>query len=106
MFCLINVLLLNNSCHHTSGFPESYTILFNNGYFEDLCSVEIGGQRTENIAVDEDGAFENIGPGTYLVVVITHSQLRIEAPVTLTGLNPVVRIIINSTGKMALEDIL
>jgi hypothetical protein len=75
-----------------------------NGYFEVLESVEIGGQKIENIATGEDRIFENFSRGVYMIVVITCSQLKLEAPVSLAGLNSSVRIIIENTGKILLVD--
>jgi hypothetical protein len=39
-------------------------------------------------------------PGRYRVIVITRSQLKIEAQVNITGLDPAVRISIKATGKI------
>jgi hypothetical protein len=103
MLYSISLLLLSISCRQTIDFPESYTITFKNAYFEILDSVEIGGKKTENIAPGEDKKFENIYPGTYRIIVITHSQLKIEALINLTGSNSGVTIIIKDTGKILLE---
>jgi queuine/archaeosine tRNA-ribosyltransferase len=78
--------------------------MLSNNYFEVLESVEIDGQKIENIAVGEDRVIENLSRGAYRIVVITCSQLKLEAPVSLTGLNSPVRIIIEDTGKILLAD--
>jgi hypothetical protein len=103
---LISFLSLNSSCRQTDNFPESYIIIFSNDYFETLEYVEIGDQKTENIAMGEDRRFENIGRGNYRITLVTHSQLKIEAPVTLAGSNPSIRITIKNTGKISLEELL
>jgi hypothetical protein len=102
---LISIFLLNNSCYQISDFPKAYTIICSNDYFEALEYVEIGDQKIENIAVDEDRKIENISPGSYWVTVVTQSQLKIKAPVELVGLNQTVRVIIENTGKILLEEI-
>jgi hypothetical protein len=99
---LISLLLLNVSCRQADDYPESYMVTFYNGYFETLEYIEINNRKIENIAVGEDGIIENISSGSYRIIVVTYSQLKIEAPVILTGSKKDVRIIINDIGKILL----
>jgi hypothetical protein len=106
IFCSTSFLLLNISCRQINNFPEAYTIIFRNEYFEELDYVEINGQKMENIAVNEYRVIENINCGNYKITIVTRSQLEMESAVSLTGSKSTVKVIINSTGKILLEEIL
>ncbi|MDR2070839.1 MAG: hypothetical protein LBP81_05430 [Treponema sp.] len=103
VFYLISVLPLFVSCRQAVDFAESYDVTFSNRYFEPLVSIEIDNRKIENIDIGEDRTITNIGGGSYSIIVITYSNLKLEAVVGLAGSLSEVKIIITETGKLLME---
>jgi len=99
----IAFLMLAVSCRDDVEQPSVYDVRFVNHYFESLVSVEIAGNKIENVDAGKEIAIRTISRGRHAVVVRTQSGIIIEAIASFTGTNSHLLITLTEHGKLKMN---
>ena len=85
LYYLISIFSLI-SCRKEAHYPDEYTILLNNQYFENLDSVSVdSAKRFDEVLVNEIAVLPHLEPGEHSFKLYTHSGLILGFKLTLAG---------------------
>lgn len=90
------------SCQKERSEPEKYQIRIENNYFESVL-VSIDDFFSERLEKNQVSDVIFLSKGTYRVICITNSHLKIENKVILQGFQSNINLKINQKGQIKIE---